>query len=206
MENSSEKYGKWKYYGTVSVCLLAVGAIIYLLFRYALPIFIPFLIAFAVGSLVSPVATRLSEKTKIPRAVWGVFLMLLLLTLLSILLALAVDRLMSELVHLLGKLNSEQGSSFIDNTVEYMSNLTSRLPILRELRRSMGDEGFWSDVDVMLKDSVTETVRKSAEKLPALLGRVVANLPEIFITVIVTLIATFYFSAGKGKEIGRAHV
>jgi len=200
MENSSEKYGKWKYYGTVSVCLLAVGAIIYLLFRYALPIFIPFLIAFAVGSLVSPVATRLSEKTKIPRAVWGVFLMLLLLTLLSILLALAVDRLMSELVHLLGKLNSEQGSSFIDNTVEYMSNLTSRLPILRELRRSMGDEGFWSDVDVMLKDSVTETVRKSAEKLPALLGRVVANLPEIFITVIVTLIATFYFSAGKGKE------
>lgn len=199
-KENSIKFDKWKYYATVSVCVLSVGVIVYLLFRYALPIFIPFLIAFAIGAIVSPVASRLSEKTKIPRAVWGVFLTLLLLTLVTLLLALAVDRLMSELIHLLENLKSETGTSFIESTVEYISNLTSKLPILRELREAMGDEGFWNDVDVMLKDSVTGTVSKLAEKIPSFLGRVAAHLPEIFITVIVTLIATFYFSAGKGKE------
>ena len=163
---NKEKLDKWKYYAAVSVSILAVGAIAYLIFRYALPIFVPFLIAFCIGGIVSPAAIRMSEKTKIPRAVCGVLLTLLLLTLVTVLLALAFDRLISELIHLLENLNSERGSSFIEGAVEYISSLTSRLPVLRELRASMGDEAFWSDVDAMLKESVTGTLKKLAEIIP----------------------------------------
>ena len=64
----------------------------------------------------------------------------------------------------------------------------------------MGDSEFWENVDGMLKNSVEGTLENLAEKIPAFLGRLAADLPEMFITFIVTLIATFYFSAGRGKE------
>ncbi len=199
-EKNNAKFYKLRHYATVSVCVLLVCAAAYLLIKYALPIFIPFLIAFLIGSLVSPIASRLSEKTKIPRGVWGFLLTSLLLTLTALLLAVAFDRLIGELVHLAENLNSEAGNSFIDTAADYLSSLTSKLPILRELRRSMGNEGFWNDVDAILKDSLTGTVTGLAKKIPEFLGDVAKNLPEIMITVIVTLIATFYFSSGKGQK------
>ena len=200
MENSSEKYGRWKYYATVAVCILSVGAVAYLLFKYALPIIAPFLVALAVGSVVSPVASYLSGKTKVPRCVWGAVLTVILLGLIITLTVLAFDRLAGELIHLAENLGSESGRSMVDGVVDYASNLTSRLPVLRELRASMGDEGFWDDIDGMLADSITDTFVGFAAKIPEFLARMAAALPEIFVTLTVTLIATFYFSAGKGKE------
>jgi len=200
MENSSEKYGRWKYYATVAVCILSVGAVAYLLFKYALPIIAPFLVALAVGSVVSPVASYLSGKTKVPRCVWGAVLTVILLGLIITLTVLAFDRLAGELIHLAENLGSESGRSMVDGVVDYASNLTSRLPVLRELRASMGDEGFWDDIDGMLADSITDTFVGFAAKIPEFLARMAAALPEIFVTLTVTLIATFYFSAGRGRE------
>ena len=160
MENSNkigDGYSKWKHYAVVSVCVLSVGAIAYLLFKYAFPIAVPFLVALAVGSIVSPAAEFLSGKTKIPRCVWGALLTVILLALLITLIVLAFDRLAGELIHLAENLSTSGGRSAIDGVVDYVSNLTSRLPVLRELRASMGDEGFWNELDGMLADSITDT-------------------------------------------------
>ena len=200
LNENGERYEKWRYYATVSVCVLSLGAVAYLIFKYALPIAVPFLAAFAVGSVVSPTAEYLSKKTKIPRCVWGAALTVVLIALAVTLAILAFDRLISELIHFLENLNRGEGVSIIDRAAEYVSGLTSRLPILRELRASMGDSEFWENLDGTFKSSIEGTVERLAEKIPAFLGRLAANLPETFITFIVTLIATFYFSAGRGKE------
>ena len=51
--------------------LLGTGVVVYFLFKKILPLFVPFLIAWALAGLVAPLVRFLHEKLRIPRAVGG---------------------------------------------------------------------------------------------------------------------------------------
>jgi sporulation integral membrane protein YtvI len=198
----NRKNDKFIHFAAVTVTVAGAAIGLYLLFKYALTIILPFAVAFFIGLSVKKPAEYISEKTKIPRSVVGVFLTVLLLGLISCLTVFALDRLMNEASRLILSLSSEGGGEIgrvLHEVFDYISNISSRLPVLRELRDVTGNDEFWSSVDT----SVVEMIRSAAKRLtayiPEFIGKAAFALPSVFVGAVVTLIATFYFSSGVGS-------
>lgn len=194
---------KWERYAAISICSVVGLFAFWLLFKYALPILLPFVFAWCVGLLISPVAIRISKSARIPRGFVGAVLMILLLSVIILLAVLAVERLMSEAVRLSDSLAQTGGGEVgitISEMVEYASNLTSNLPILRELRNATELEGFWENVDKSLADSIMGSAFGIVSGVTEFVGKLIASLPTVLVTLTVTLISAFYFCTGSAEK------
>ena len=83
-EEKSEKVGEKRDWGRLSAISLTValwGVGVYLIFRYAIGILLPFLLAFAVAAAIRPLASRLSGKLHLNYRFCAFTLTLLLLVL-----------------------------------------------------------------------------------------------------------------------------
>lgn len=189
-EGSGEGWRTWA--AILFVCLVILLGV-YLLFRYAVGILLPFLIAWAVGAVVHPLAVRVSERLHLPQKLCAVVLMLLLLTLLGLILTVAVDMLLTEIRQLLARLESDGGlEASLSAWTERIRELVGRLPFFRHLPQVAGSlEG----ADVWMSEMLREVLGGMSRKLPDLLGRTVRALPSAVIFSVVMLIAGFYFSA-----------
>ena len=194
---------KWERYAAIAICSSVGLLAFWLLFKYALPIFLPFIFAWGLGLLISPVAIRISKTTKIPRGFVGAILMILLLLLIILLAVLAVERLMFEAVRLSESLAQTGGGDIgetINEMIEYISNLSSNLPILRELRNATELDGFWENIDKALASSLTGSAFGVVSGITDFVGRMIASLPTVLITLTVTLISAFYFCTGSAEK------
>ena len=71
-------------YASYVICAAGAAAGGYLIIKYALPVALPFIIAWGIGSAVSPAADYISRRTRIPRRVSGGFVAVFLFILLII--------------------------------------------------------------------------------------------------------------------------
>lgn len=204
MEN--RKNDKIIRYAAITVITVGVAFGLYLVLKYALTIILPFFLAFLIGLLVKRPAEYISAKTKIPRAVSGAVLTVVFLGLVSCLTVFALDRLMNEATRLIMSLSSEGGGEIgrmLGEVFDYISNISSRLPVLRELRDVTGNEEFWSSVDTSVVDMIRNAAKELTARIPEFIGRAAFALPSVFVGAVVTLIAAFYFSSGDGaRQIG----
>ncbi len=199
----NRKNDKFLHYAAITVTVAGVAIGLYFALKYALPIFLPFIAAFFIGLTVKKPAEYISAKTKIPRAAVGVALTVVLLGLLSCLLILALDRLMNESSKLILSLSSEGGGEIgrmLGEVFDYISNISSRLPVLRELRGVMGSDEFWSSVDTSVVDVIRNAAKSLTSRIPEFIGKAAFALPSVFVGAVVTLIAAFYFSSGEGTR------
>ena len=190
-------------YAAITVTAAGATVGLYLALKYALPIFLPFIVAFFIGLTVKKPAEYISEKTKLPRAFVGVVLTALLLGLFSCLLILSLDRLMNEASKLIMSLSSEGGGEIgriLGEVFDFISNISSRLPILRELRNITGNDDFWSSVDTSVVDMMRNAAKELTSKIPEFIGKAAIAIPSVFVGAVVTLIAAFYFSSGEGTR------
>ena len=72
-----EKKDVWQRRAAFLTVVLAAALIVYLGFKYALGILLPFAIAWAFAQLVKPIAAWLSKKAKIPYKICCAFFVLL---------------------------------------------------------------------------------------------------------------------------------
>ena len=199
----NRKNDKFIHYAAVTVTLAGAVVGLYLFLKYALTIILPFVLAFFIGLAVKKPAEYISEKTKIPRSVVGVILTVILLGLLSCLTALALERLMNEASKLVLSLSSDGGGEIgrvLHEVFDYISNISSRLPVLRELRDVTGNDEFWSSVDTSVVEMIRNAAKSLTARIPEFIGKAAFALPSVFVGAVVTLIATFYFSSGVGAK------
>lgn len=182
--------GKLETCARVILCAAVVGAGGYLAAKYALPIAAPFIVAWAVGSAVSPLAERMAAVTRLPRKLCGGAITLLLVALLGVGGFFAGRALLGELLSLaegLPELLSELNTA-ISSLTERLSALTDRLP---------GENGELAD---LLRSSWEPLLRSVGERLcesiPNLVSRAISSLPGVALTAAVTVVASFCFSAG----------
>ncbi len=146
----------------------------YLLLRYLLPVALPFLLAWALALVLRPLNVYLSRRLHIGRRAIAFSTVLLSLFLVGLFLYFSVDRLLFEL----------------RGAVEYLSGEPSPLTGLLDGLFPNGGEGLLGYAGA-LADHLAEALLTA---IPPLLGSAVLSIPGMLLSVLVTVMAAFYFS------------
>lgn len=186
---------RWERWASMFICITGglVGA--YLVFRYLLPLLLPFLFAYGLSLLIRPAATRISQRTGLPRKLCAAVLLLLTIVGVVVLLGIALNRLSLELQHLLERLLREGGSvsDAVESSVDFFETLTSKVGFLRRIEAGERFSSFRDGFNEMVTDMISGVITSLSSEIPSLAGRLISALPSVFLVTLVTVIAGFYF-------------
>ncbi len=186
----------WERLAAKLFCIGIGIAVVLLAGRYILPVLLPFAVAYLLAQAVQPLAQKLQAHLHIPKKAAAPILLCLLLVGTVWLTGACVQRLMTELSHLAERLLSPGGGLGEMGTDALFDALQARLAFLR--REGEGLEVFrarFEEVVSRLTDGLLKTL---TEALPAVAGRIISALPAVFLSVIITVIAGFYFCMEDG--------
>lgn len=176
MKNIKTDFGKW---ASVLLVIALGGAFAYLAVRYLLPVAIPFLLAWGVAIFLRPVNHYLHKKLRLPLRLVA-FLTVLLTLLLAALLAWGV----------IGRLVRE-----VRSAVEYLTAEPSPLEgFFAWLSPETGGEAVLSRVEQYGRALLGHLADALLAALPPLVGSAVLSLPGVLLSLLVTVVAAFYFS------------
>ncbi|MBR2926707.1 MAG: sporulation integral membrane protein YtvI [Clostridia bacterium] len=184
------------------VCLALIFGVLFL--RYLLPVLLPFLIAWLISLGVRPMADKLARKTGIPVRVLAVVLPAVVFAGLAVLLGFGIHRGAQELSRLLTRLLDEEGALRGDLTDRILTgqDWLFRLPPLAGMdgEKLLTLQESLRDLTERILGGIVTSVSQS---LPNLIGRLLAALPDVFLMLLVGVVAGFYFCLDGERMTGR---
>lgn len=147
-------------------------------------------------------ATRAAKKLHISERFCIAFAVLLILSLIFVLTALALNRAIYELGGLLSRLgekSSEEVGGMISDAQSFWSDLGSRIPLLRHLRESAELAGFFEGLDSALGNAIGDLISQITSKLPAAAASVIKSMPALLLSLAVAIISSFYFALDRRR-------
>ena len=192
---------RWERWASIAVCAAAVILGASLLFRYVLPIFIPFLIAFAVSLPIKPLAAGFSARTKLSRKFCAVLFLILFLVGGLFLVGASARRLLTEVEDLLARLLAEGGdfSEMIQSSVDFFDTVTSKIGFLKQIEAGERFSAMRDAFNTTVANLLDDFLRSLTAGLGNFVGRLISALPSIFLAGIVGGIAAFYFCMDEGS-------
>ena len=173
----------------IAVGIIAVSLIVFFAIDRLLPIFSPFLIAWAVAFAVRRPAKRLSDKIRVPERVLRVFLSIFITLIAFGLIALFIWQLTAGLWRFLSDI--EAGDAIYD----LFTSLTDpSLPILGDV--------FPSELTERLRGALGSMLSEAVSHLGGLLTSWVGSIPSGLLFLLVTVISLIYFSLDLEKING----
>ena len=189
---------RWERVAAILICVLAGGALLYLIFHYALPLLLPFLLAYAAAWMIRPVANKISKKTHLPRGLCSVVLLLVVFGLGGWGLWAGSVRLIAELGNLVERLLSDGGIfDAMDSLMLWAEKIGTRIGFL-----SMGEGNTQAFYDSIMQ-MVGNLLSSLASRLPDLAASLFSALPSVLFFLIVSVVACFYFCT-DGVSITRS--
>lgn len=188
---TTEKLLRFALYG---FCGAICAAGLWLLLKYAFPILLPFVLAYAISCVVRAAAQWLYKKTNTSHAFWAVALIVLTAALITALIWIGASILIREA--------SEAVTSFSE-MLNQPDNPVSRLADKIESfgkRFNLGNGDFSDTFPEMVKGAVGQISTWIAGGA----GNILGHLPSFVFTLFVGIIALFYFcldSKGIGKML-----
>ena len=179
----------------IVICVAAAGFAVWALFHYALGIVFPFALGILLGAAAKKLASSFTRREGFLRKLIGAAIYLLLLFILCTGAFLAIERLIIELLKLAETLTADGGAA-LNEIGDYISNLTSRLPIISDLREKSADAELWARLDSALEAAVHSMLSEIAASIPRLATQLMGALPNMFLFVTVALVTGFFFSVG----------
>ena len=186
----------WYRAAAISVTIFGVIAALYLIGRYALTLFCPFLIAFVLALLTRPVVLWLSRRTNCPKGVLAALVTLLTLVLLGILLYLLCSRLLIELQKLFVFLieDSAEPNGQIARFIGVVKGFFQRIPFVEKLQQSDFLRYFVGDTDAFVSEQLQTVISRFSERVTGALGALLRSMPSLLLFLLVTVISCFYFA------------
>ena len=176
-----EKYEKSiKTLAALVIVVLGALGLLYLSGRYFLSLLLPFLIAWGIAFAVRPLSHKLQSRLGVSaRALRAAISMTLAIAVL-LLLGFFIFKVVSEGLRLVGELSES----------EALTDALSRLFL--PLSRLFPEEG--GKLSGVISDAVSSFFSSLLSEVGVLLKRAVLAIPDVFLFLLVTLIATLYFS------------
>ncbi len=183
-----EKYRKIAYVGA---SIVVVSALLYIFFRYALPILIPFGISLFIAVISRPLVDRICRNTRLNKSAVSVVIMFLLLFVISYIIFVATSAAITQLGNLLNEISAHLSGedNYITNFFSLVESLKIKFPFLNN--SILGSE---DTVYSMAMEMISEGIKEYSLKITAYLASVVAYLPSLVITAVVIILSLFYFS------------
>lgn len=186
---------RWERLAAILVSILAGGALLYLFFRYALPLLLPFLVAFAVSWCIRPLANKVSKKTHLPRGVCATVLLLLVFGFGGWGLWVGSVRLIAELGNFVQRLLSDGGIfDAMNSLMLWAEGIGARFGLF-----SAGQEGGAQAFYDSIMQMVGNMLSSLASRLPEVAASLFSALPSVLFFLIVSVVACFYFCTDEGS-------
>ena len=189
---------KWETRAAIVICIAAGVATLLLGVRLLLGVLLPFVLAWGLSLLIAPAANALTRKTGIPRAVWAVLLLLLVLGGLIAAISAGVARGVRELEELLAALPA--GEDLPDGEpIDWFGKITAGVGMFR--RAGVGEKYgvFRERFNAMVSEALSSLAGTLSAELPGLAGKLIAAMPSVLLFAVVTVIAGFYFCVEPGQ-------
>ena len=190
----------WERWASILFCLFGAGVIAFLLWKYLLPVVLPFLAAWLISLLIRPLSQRLARRLGLPQKLCAAVLLTLFLAGIILLMCFALRRLLGELSQLLGRLMENEGQiPLVNDSFDLFEFLMARLGIEPESgsRYALFREKFYD----MVTDMTSHLMETLGEALPSFAARLISSFPSLFFMILITVIAGFYFCM-DGTRIG----
>ena len=187
-----EKYKKITFIGISVAILVLIG---YLFLKYAIDIFLPFIIAFLIVAMARPIINKIANHTKISKPIVSIFVLSMLLVfsalVLGVILTITIEQVGNIAEGIIEGLSREE--NFVLVIFNSIDKLTERLPFLNNLLGS--EESVYNLVIEMLLDGA----KSLSARLTNYLAKMITALPSIVVTLIVLALALFYFAKDYDK-------
>lgn len=191
----------WGYWASFFVAVLGGAVVVYGVCKLALPLFLPFLLAWLFAAVTRPLVRLFSRRTGCPMRIAAILATVVLLLLLGVLCYLLVSRLFTELQHLFDFLvqdsASEQGK--IAHLVAFFRGIWEKLPFLSRLGQIGFIRELLGDPSQYLLTQLQNMLSGLAGGLAAGVAALLRGLPGVFFFLLVMLIACFYFAVEYDK-------
>lgn len=196
---------KWETRAAVVICAAAGVAAALLGARLLFGVLLPFVLAWGLSLAVAPAANALAKKTRVPRKVWAVLLLVLTLGLLVAGISAGVARGIRELEELLAALlaegdyagSAERAES--GETFDWFGKITAGVGLFRRAEVGEKYEMFREEFNAMVGEMLSSLAGALSAKLPGVAGKLISAMPSAFLFVLVTVIAGFYFCVEPGQ-------
>lgn len=199
---------KWETRAAIVICAAAGVAAVLFGVRLLFGVLLPFVLAWGLSLAVSPAANALAGKTRVPRKVWAVLLLVLTIGLLVAGISAGAARGIRELEDLLAALLAEEhfgGSGESAERAEsgeafdWFGKITAGVGLFRRAEVGEKYEMFREEFNAMVGEMLSSFAGALSAKLPGLAGKLISAMPAALLFVLVTVIAGFYFCAEPGQ-------
>ena len=186
----------WGFWACVSVALAGGALFLYVLFRFALSLFLPFLLALALGVCTRPAVRAMARKTGCSKRFCAVVITLAVLVAAGALSYLLCHRLLLEMQRLLDFLikDSADPNGKMAGFLSFFERGVSHLPLLSQLQEI-------EFIKEMIGDPAQYLISQLGQLLSTLTGQLAGGvagflrrLPGVLFFLLVSLIACFYFA------------
>lgn len=190
---------RWERVSAILMSVLAGLALGYLFLRYALPLLLPFLLAYGISLLIRPIASKFSARTRLPRGVFAVVLLLLVFGLGGWGIWVGSVRLITELGNLIEGLLSDGGIfDAMDSLMLWVGKMGARFGLF-----STAEEGSAQAFSDGVMQMIGNMLSSLASRLPEVAASLFSALPSVLFFLIVSVVACFYFCT-DGMSITRS--
>ncbi len=191
-----------EYRRAANVTIIAAGAALFfwLVIKYALGALTPFLISAAVAAIISPLADKISRKTRISRKAIAIILVILVFSAVGFLIYLGISRLACELQSLISRLeNDPEGiGRIVDAISEKLGGFGERLGFLKGSSLTDGEK---TDIDLYgtVVNGLKDTVASMTASISSAALGIVTKIPSFLLFLAALLISAFYFAVDRDK-------
>ncbi len=210
----NEFHKKYSKYFLMLALILAV-VVLFRILPFALKLFMPFIIAWVVSLLASPLVGFLKNKLHLPYKIGAVISVLLLLTLLTLLIMLLISVITGASGYISENWQEmiESISDYINSAYRGLERWSDSLPFdfMEVLERELGKSNvrptfktpaISRNIEKMGSDffeELTSWLLPFAGNVATGTISVVKSLPTIIIFIVMLVLSTYFFTSGKGK-------
>ena len=195
----------WQRSAAMTVTAFGIVGILYFVGRYALLLFLPFLIAFFLALLTRPIVKWLSHRTRCSVRVIAALITLITLILLWGGLYLLCSRLLVEVQKLFMFLieDSALPDGKIARFIGVVKAFFERIPFVEKLRQTNFLQYFVGDPEAFVTEQFQAVLSRLSDRVTGFLGAMLRGLPSLLLFVLVTVISCFYFAV-EFEAVNRA--
>jgi sporulation integral membrane protein YtvI len=186
---------KWLRAAAVTITVAGVLGALFLVGRFALRLFLPFLIAFILAALTHRPAVRFAARTGAPQKAVAALMTLITLLFAGFFGYLVVERVLAEAQNLLSGLLADAGdpAGRLSQILNFLERLAERLFAALPWENDFL-EGVVGDPTAFFAAQLSGWLSALSERIPALVGALLRATPSVLLFCLVTLVACFYFS------------
>lgn len=191
----------WQKLASIGICILLAIFFTFLLGRYLLSVFLPFLFAFLLAALTNSISTPLSKKLNLKKKLLSGIILFLIFLILGASVYFGITRLINELENFISKLSQDSDPliSGINGVRERIKNISSQISFFDVLDKNE----HLSELSLKLNDVISAFIKNLVTELGEFLSasatEFIRSLPSFLAFLLITVISSFYFAIDYDK-------